>query len=79
MRTLRGLIYLVLIMGLLAISGCGSGVIPFHTSPGDNIVDPAGGNASQTFDGAEVVLVTAAVSVLLLFVCAGLAIYLVYY
>ena len=73
--SLRGFVCLLLIVGLLVMSGCGSCVMPSHVSPGDNILEPAGARASQTFEGAEVVLVTAAVATVVLLALAALAIY----
>jgi len=72
--TLRGFICLLLIMGFLAMSGCGSRLKPEHPAPGDNMPEPPGLRPSQTFDGAEVVLVAAAVTVLVVFVLVAIAI-----
>jgi len=61
-------------MGFLAMSGCGSWLIPEYPAPGDNMPELPGVRPSQTFDGAEVVLLAAAVTVLVVFVFVAVAI-----
>ena len=74
MGTLRGFICLLLIMGFLAMSGCGSWLRPEHPAPGDNMPEPPGARPSQTFDGAELALLALPVALVVVLVFVAFAI-----